>query len=73
MRPDWPPRATEFATEPLSIAFGVQIIDTVITNTIVSPWSVHLLDWYHSVAVAAENYTCAVGIDGAHWLDRMRA
>ena len=64
--PDWPPQATEFATEPLLLAYGIRIPDVAITNTLVSPWSVQLLDWYNNVAAGADNYTCAVVIDGAH-------
>ena len=62
----------EFATEPLSLAYGIPIPDTAITNTLVSPWSVQLLDWYGNVAAGADNYTCAVVIDGAHLIVLLR-
>lgn len=62
---DWPPRTNEFATEPLSLAYGIQLPDSVITNTVVSPWSVQLLDWYQNVAAGADNYACTVITNGA--------
>ena len=62
---DWPPRTTEFATEPLSLAYGIQLPDSVITNTIMTPWSVQLLDWYQNVAAGADNYACTIITSGA--------
>ena len=70
---DWPPRVTEIATEPLSLAYGIQLPDSVVTNTLVTPWSVQLLDWYQNVAAGADNYACTVAASGARALSCMEA
>ena len=47
------------------MAFGAPLPEAVITNVVVPAWSAALLDWYDSVATAADNYTCTVAAGGA--------
>ena len=47
------------------MAFGAPLPEAVITNRLVPSWSAALIDWYDSVASAADNYTCAVAAGGA--------